>query len=90
MSRSYGERSALVRKTIFLTDPRVIMHFYNSERTVYVRTESTRFYGQKGKHINGTLWQLVAMGRSFTPELYELAYKVLVQIVFLLKLNYSG
>ncbi|KAJ6579607.1 cytochrome P450 [Mycena vulgaris] len=30
------------RKNIVLTDPKALAHFYNSERTVYVKTESTR------------------------------------------------
>jgi DNA integrity scanning protein DisA with diadenylate cyclase activity len=32
------------RKHIVITDPKAVIHFYNSERTVYVKTDSNRLF----------------------------------------------
>ncbi|KAJ7062871.1 cytochrome P450 [Mycena amicta] len=76
---------AFGRKTLVLTDPKALLHFYNSERTVYVRPEGDRLF--VGKIFGrGVLWAEGDMHKrqrkALTPAFSNAAIRRLTPVFF--------
>ncbi|KAJ7603013.1 cytochrome P450, partial [Mycena rosella] len=81
----YEIPSAFGRKKVVLTDPKALVHFYNSERSVYVKTESDRLF--IGRIFGrGVLWAEGEMHKrqrkALTPAFSNAAIRRLTAIFF--------